>query len=115
MNEDAKSRTYYAKRFKRQTLVDLTRGSNVDDIFLNLDFDIYELMMHDKKYIAKLLHKWKRGLEDSLKDLYLVNRYQNNNDILNDIEMLGKDDEPDLFTLYLVRLHELKMQNKRNK
>ena len=55
-------RIYYSKNFKRQALISVANGANFEDILRSGGFDIDCAIKKDKKYCAKLLHKWRKEL-----------------------------------------------------
>jgi len=60
-------RTSFTKEFKRKILIEFSKGRSARDIFEEATLNILKINTNDKKYCAKLIHKWK-------KELYINNK-----------------------------------------
>ena len=59
-----KTRVCFSKQIKRLALIELSKGKNAKQIFNALGI---ELSSNDKKYAAKLIHKWRKEFFDNSK------------------------------------------------
>ena len=55
-------RVSFSKKIKRKMLLEFAKGKNPKDFLLEFVFDSLTNITKDKKYCAKLLHKWKKEL-----------------------------------------------------
>ena len=71
--EEKKTRYQYSHDFKRQAVLEVYSGRKADEVLLESGYDLTELMKKDKKYAAKLIHKWKREFMKNPESLSILN------------------------------------------
>ena len=91
-NKESKSnkqRTSFSKKTKRKALLEFAKGKKPQEIVLNDG----EIKTTDKKYVAKLLHKWRKEAYQNKEILNLLSHQITQDMIDEEIENLGSDDE----------------------
>ena len=86
-------RVHLSKSLKRKILLEAARGEKLKDIFLRYDFNPDA---KDKKYLAKLLHKWRKELYKE-KEILQINAHKIDKDVLEqEVCYMGTDTEEDI-------------------
>ena len=60
----ATTKIFYSKTFKRKIITALSEKKSLYDIFKKEGYEIDSLIENDKKYISKLLYKWKEEFKE---------------------------------------------------
>ena len=101
MNSDKEKinnqRVTFSRKMKRKILLSLASGKSPDEAFLACAFNSLEDVSHDKKYAAKLLHKWKKELYDAPEMLNFLNYEISKDMIYDEIKYIGTDEQMDEF------------------
>ena len=88
-------RIKYSKNFKRKVLLAISKGMSNQEAFLSEVENLNFIESNDKKYIFKLVHKWKNEAYKN-KDMLLFDiKTANNLEIDEEIKSLGSDFEDD--------------------
>jgi len=66
-------RVHFSKYFKRRALLEFSRVKKPNEALKACGFDIDEELLLDKKYAAKLLHKWRKELYQNCEMLSFMN------------------------------------------
>lgn len=85
-------RTHFSGKFKRLVLLEYAKGKSPQEAFKALG---YNICSSDKKYCAKLVHKWRNEMYKNRKILFCNFENINNKDLDFEINCLGSDDESD--------------------
>ncbi|MBQ8635689.1 hypothetical protein IJ425_06020 [bacterium] len=89
-------RTSFSKRIKRKILLEVAKGRNPNEVLLECAFLSLDDVTKDKKYAAKLLHKWRKELYENKEILNILNHDVNREMLDYEIEAMGCDDEYEL-------------------
>ena len=93
------SRASFSKRIKRKILLEVAKGKNPNEVLLEYAFLSLEDVTKDKKYAAKLLHKWRRELYENREILNILNHDVTCEMLDYEIETMGCDDECEIVRL----------------
>ena len=88
-------RVSFSKRIKRKILLEVSKGRKPQDVFLQYAFDSFDEITSDKKYVAKLLYKWRQELYENKEILNFLNYKIDEQSLKEEIDNLGTDDEED--------------------
>ncbi|MBQ7286763.1 MAG: hypothetical protein IJW73_03275, partial [Candidatus Gastranaerophilales bacterium] len=66
-------RVSFSKRIKRKILLEVSKGRKPQEVFLEYAFDSFDEITKDKKYVAKLLYKWRKDLYENKEILNFLN------------------------------------------
>ena len=91
-----KNRIKYSKDFKRQALINYKNPKEFEKMLLKYGYDIEKLCANDKKYCAKLLHKWKKEACRNNEILYFINTELTNSAIEDELDNLSDEHDGDL-------------------
>lgn len=76
MNEEIKLnnlRAKFSKRIKREILLEIADGKNPKEIFETYIPEMLKNNITDKKYVAKMIHKWKKEMYKNMGILHILN------------------------------------------
>lgn len=76
MNEEIKLnklRAKFSKRIKRKILLEIADGKNPKEIFETYIPEMLKNNITDKKYVAKMIHKWKKEMYKNIEILHILN------------------------------------------
>ena len=90
-----KKRTTFSKYFKRRTLIDVATGKNFEDILHDFGIDVEDALKKDRKYCAKLIHKWRQEIYHNNELLYFANSNSSNNELKEEIVSMDDYGEKD--------------------
>ena len=93
-----KKRIYYSKDLKRRALIQYANGEKLDTFLRSNNIDIDSLIKRDKKYISKLLYKWRNELYKNNEILFLTNDELSTCTLEQELLSLS-DDEPDVIMI----------------
>lgn len=104
MNEEIKlnkQRANFSRRIKRKILLEIADGKNPKEIFATCAPEILKNNTNDKKYVAKLIHKWKKEMYKNMEILFISN-YDVTPEMLDyEIKALDDDDsEKDILGIF---------------
>lgn len=68
-----KQRIKYTKEFKKLALRACSQNRDVEEIFSMHDIDLEELTKKDKKYLPKLMNKWRQEIYSDIDKNYMQN------------------------------------------
>ena len=88
-------RVSFSKRIKRKILLEVSKGRKPQEVFLEYAFDSFDEITSDKKYVAKLLYKWRKELYENKEILNFLNYKIDEKNLKEEIDNLGSDDEED--------------------
>ena len=88
-------RVSFSKRIKRKILLEVSKGRKPQEVFLEYAFDSFDEITKDKKYVAKLLYKWRQELYENKEILNFLNYKIDERSLKEEIDNLGSDDEED--------------------
>ena len=91
-----KQRIYYSKDFKYQTLLEVAKGRNFEEILRSYGYDIDSAIKKDKKYCSKLLYKWRKELYGNNKNVSNTNSEATQSMLNSIIQILNDDDKNDI-------------------
>jgi len=95
--KEEKKRIYYDKNFKNLFLYKLSKDENPEKIITENGYDIKNLLLKDKKYLSKLIHKWKKDLlESNLEIANFKNQNLTSYNLLYEINSSSKENENDI-------------------
>ena len=88
-------RMSFTKEFKRKALVEFSKGKKAQEVLLDATNDILKIDTTDKKYYAKIMHKWRKELylNNSMLAFTSIKPSDENLDI--EINNIGTDFEED--------------------
>lgn len=81
-------RVHFSKYFKRRALLEFARVKKPNEALRACGFDIDEELLIDKKYAAKLLHKWRKELYQNCEILSFMNCEMTDEALKREIEVL---------------------------
>ena len=84
-----KQRTSFSKKTKRKALLEFAKGKKPQEILLNDG----KINTTDKKYVAKLLYKWRKEVYQNKEILNLLSHKVTQDMIDEEVENMGSDDE----------------------
>ena len=98
INKNTKRKSY-SKALKRKILLDIINGKKPQDAFLEYATEPIEQISSDKKYVLKLIHKWKKEVYENKELMYLVNQNITSELLEDEIEIMDeiKNEENDFF------------------
>ena len=88
-------RVSFSKRIKRKILLEVSKGRKPQEVFLEYAFDSFDEITKDKKYVAKLLYKWRQELYENKEILNFLNYKIDEKSLKEEISNIGSDDEQD--------------------
>jgi hypothetical protein len=104
-------RASFSKNVKRKILLELAKGQNPESALLKYAQTLKEIS-NDKKYAAKLLHKWRKEMYEDKQMLGLLNYDINKDDLKEEIKSMGEDDEADFEDITLDEIDLLRSYSK---
>lgn len=108
-------RISFSKKIKRQILLDVARGYDENETFLRHTQVLLSEITSDKKYVSKILHKWRKELYAD-REYLKINSYGVDKIMLQDeIKNMGKDEEFDEVQEVAIRKYKLKIAQERAK
>lgn len=66
-------RVHFSKYFKRRALIEFARLKKPNEALIACGFDLEKELVKDKKYAAKLLHKWRKELYNNNQIMSFMN------------------------------------------
>jgi len=94
-------RIRYSKEFKRKALLNIMQGEDALEVLKSSGFDLAQVLKNDKKYVSKIIHKWKKEIYQNKENMYLVNSEITNNILKEEILKLKDENEKDTVMLDL--------------
>lgn len=76
MNEEIKlnkQRAKCSKRIKRKILLEIADGKSPKEVFATCAPELLKDNITDKKYAAKMVHKWKKEMYKNIEILHILN------------------------------------------
>lgn len=102
MKEDVKindKRITFSKKVKRKVLLELVKGSNPTQALLKHTSLSLDEITSDKKYAAKLIHKWKQEYYKNREILFILNHELDEEMIDEEIANLTMEEEVEEFNI----------------
>lgn len=90
-------RITFSKHIKRKIMLDIIRGKHPSEAFLDNGFDMSLNESNDKKYIAKLFHKWKSEVYKNRELIYPVELNPDDEFLKNEMLILSLNEEMEDF------------------
>ncbi len=94
---EKQTRISYNKEFKCRVLRALARGEELKEIFLKYNPDVEKCLKNDKKYILKLVNKWRHKYYLKREELFLSNQILTDEIIQLELEVFEKADKNNVF------------------
>ena len=115
---EKQTRISYNKEFKSRVLRAFIRGEELKEIFLKYNPDVEKCLKNDKKYILKLVNKWRHKYYLKREELFLTNQILTDEIVQLELQALEKANENNIFDQHyefmeqknLSREQELKIQ-----
>ena len=86
-------RVSFSKKIKRKILLEIARGTNASEALLKHAFSSLNEISQDKKYAAKLLHKWRKEMYDHKEILNILHHEVDIEMINEQIQDIGDKDD----------------------
>ncbi len=93
--DNKKKKTNFSKEQKRRALVELSKGKSPDEVFEIVFENSGKLKSADKKYRAKLLHKWRNEMYNNKEVLNFQKKEMNNETLEYEIKNMDIEIEND--------------------
>ena len=89
-------RVRFSRKIKRKVLLEVAKGKRAQDVFLECIVSSLNEITSDKKYVSKLLYKWRKELYENKEFLCLLNHEIDNKMLMDEIKSIGDDAEEDI-------------------
>lgn len=83
-------RITFSKKIKRRVLLEIAKNRKPREVFCEVAFSNIDEVSSDKKYISKLVHKWRKELYNNKAILSILNQEVDINSLDYEIETLLK-------------------------
>ena len=90
-------RITYSKEFKTRVLIAFSRNQNLENIFIENGVNLKEFYKNDKKYLLKLVNKWRHEFYLTKENLFFKNRKLSDSVLEDELNALGNEGNEDLF------------------
>ena len=88
-------RVSFSKRIKRKILLEVAKGRKPQEVFLEYAFKSFDEITTDKKYVAKLLYKWRKEIYENKEMLNFLNYEIDLKSLDDEIDNFGEDESED--------------------
>lgn len=86
-------RISFSKNIKRKVLLEVAKGESPENALLKHGLESLKEISEDKKYAAKLLHKWRKEMYENKEILNLLAHNIDKSALKEEIENMGTDEE----------------------
>lgn len=101
-------RISFSKNIKRKILLEIAKGENPEAALLKHAFESLKEISNDKKYAAKLLHKWRKEMYENKEILGLLNHDVDEMVLKEEIASIGADYEEEIEDITLDEIESLR-------
>lgn len=101
-------RLSFSKNIKRKILLEVAKGESPENALLKCGFESLEEISNDKKYAAKLLHKWRKEVYENKGILNLLTHDVDKETLKEEIISIGADCEEESEDITIDELESLR-------
>ena len=91
-------RATFSKRIKREILLEIADGKTPDEVLLKYAPEVIKNNTQDRKYAAKMIHKWKKEMYGNKEMLHILNHKVDKEMLEKEIKSIIVDDDEDILT-----------------